>query len=115
MHPNPDAFAKGWIDAWNRHDLEAIMTFYADELDYTSAKIKDSGINEDGKLYNKIAVREYFEKGLVAYPELYFDYKGHCVGLNSIVVMYISIHGKMSAEFFHFNKAGLVDTVMAHY
>jgi ketosteroid isomerase-like protein len=29
-------FAKHWIDAWNAHDLEEIMTHYEDEVELTS-------------------------------------------------------------------------------
>ena len=33
---SPDAFAREWIDAWNAHDLERILSHYSDEIVFTS-------------------------------------------------------------------------------
>ncbi len=31
-----DAFVAGWIDAWNRRDIEAVLAHFADDVRFTS-------------------------------------------------------------------------------
>jgi hypothetical protein len=40
---------QSWIDAWNRHDLEAIMTHYADDVLFTSRAAVELGGDLDGR------------------------------------------------------------------
>lgn len=34
-----ERFAKDWVDAWNRHDLEAVLSHYADDFEMSSPYI----------------------------------------------------------------------------
>jgi ketosteroid isomerase-like protein len=60
--------ASHWIRAWNAHDLDEIMSHYAEEVVLVSpvaAKI----LNEpSGTVKGKEALRAYFRRGLDVYP-----------------------------------------------
>jgi ketosteroid isomerase-like protein len=64
-------FAQDWIDAWNSHDLERILTHYDDQVLLVSP-IALKLLNGDGTVRGKAALREYFLRGLEAFPDLRF-------------------------------------------
>ncbi|MGK7938377.1 MAG: nuclear transport factor 2 family protein [Xenococcaceae cyanobacterium] len=107
-------FAQKWIEDWNNHDLDAIMSHYAEEVELVSPlAVKILG-NPDGKVRGKTALREYFAKGLEVYPELRFDLIKTLIGVESIV-MYYRKDNSLSAEFVMVNNEKLITTVKAHY
>jgi len=66
-------FAKDWIEAWNSHDLDAIMRHYAANVRLTSAVATRLLNDSSGTLTGIDALRGYFRKGLEVYPELSFE------------------------------------------
>ena len=36
-----EAFARDWIDAFNRHDLEAVLSHYADDVEFSSPVVTE--------------------------------------------------------------------------
>jgi hypothetical protein len=109
------AFADEWISAWNSHDIDAIMSHYADEIEFYSPVIIRLNINPEGKISNKADLKTYFLKGLSAYPDLHFNLHYVLSGLGSVVLYYESINETMSAEFMQLNDEGKVTEVRAHY
>ena len=108
-------FASEWIDAWNRHDLNAILTHYADEITFTSpfaAKLLGA---PDGVVVGVPALREYFAKGLAAYPELNFSLHHVAVGVGSVTLIYRSVKGLLAAETMFLNDQLRVVRAVAHY
>lgn len=64
--------AAAWIDAWNRKDLEAILSHYAEEaVFYSPTVIERMGI-PDGKIVGKALLRTHFAKGLDSFQEVRF-------------------------------------------
>lgn len=57
-------FAADWCDAWNRRDLDAIMSHYADDVRLCSPKVVARYGIPDGWLEGKDRLREYFAIGL---------------------------------------------------
>ena len=109
------AFAKEWIDAWNSHDLERILTHYDDAVILTSpvALNIQSG---DGNVRGKEALRAYFQRGLQAYSNLRFDFIEVLWGIETIVISYVNnVRGTKSAEVMLFNTTGRVSRVWANY
>lgn len=107
--------AEQWIEDWNRHDLEAILSHYADSIEFTSPFIVKLLGNPTGIVQGKLALRNYFERGLAAYPQLKFELITVLTGVNSLVVHYYSVNQLQSAEFMIFDQAGLVSHAKAHY
>ena len=45
MLPDPNKFAVKWIESWNSHDLNRILSHYADDVEVTTPMIKVANWN----------------------------------------------------------------------
>lgn len=108
-------FAEEWIEAWNSHDLNNVLAHYADPLEFHSPFIPLLQFNTTGIITNKTDLRKYFELGLTKYPDLHFVFHHYFVGINTLVLYYTSVNGKLAAEVFEFNAAGKALKVYCHY
>lgn len=108
-------FATHWIEAWNAHDLDAILSHYAEDVEYFSVFLTQLSDHATGSLTGKEAVRHYLAKGLAAYPDLHFELLQTFRGVHSIVLQYTSVNNLIAAEVFELNDAGLVQRVQCHY
>lgn len=109
-----DHFAADWIDAWNTHDLDRILSHYTDDFEMSSPVIIKVAGEPSGTLQGKEAVGSYWAKALQWIPDLHFELITTLVGVNSITLYYKSARG-LSAEVFHFNQDGKVTRAYAHY
>ena len=109
------AFAKDWIESWNAHDLNRVMSHYDNDVEYYSVFLLKLTDNKTGMLRGKEKIKEYLGKGLLAYPELNFKLINVFVGVASIVLHYESVNKLIAAEVFEFNDKGLVSRVQCHY
>ena len=112
---DPQKFAQTWIDDWNRHNIQAILSHYADPIEFCSPFIVKLVGDSRGVIHGKKALENYFLQGLKAYPDLHFEWIETLVGVNSLVLYYRSVNGLLSAEWMRFNHEGLVEKVVAHY
>ena len=107
--------ATHWVAAWNAHDLDLIMTHYEDEIELTSPVAAQLLGTPDGRVAGKSALREYFQRGLEAYPELHFHLEDVLWGINSVVLYYTNQKGTRTAEFMELSPSGKVARVVANY
>ena len=108
-------FANEWIDAWNRHDLNAILAHYAEGITFASPfAVKLLGA-PDGVVVGVSALRAYFEKGLAAYPDLHFSLHHVAVGVGSVTLIYTSVKGLLAAETMFLDEQLKVVRAVAHY
>ena len=112
---NAQHFALEWVAAWNAHDLDTIMSHYADEPEFYSPIIKQMGVNDAGVIKDKVALRAYFKAALKKFPDLHFELYHVLTGVHSLVLFYKSINDKYSAEYMELNSDGKVARVNAHY
>lgn len=112
---SPEAFAAEWIAAWNAHDIERILSHYAEDAVLVSPIVATRLGIESGRLEGKAALRAYFARGLAAYPDLRFTFRRVLGGVGSLVIDYLSADGRPAAEFMAFNAAGQVRSIHAHY
>jgi ketosteroid isomerase-like protein len=107
--------AERWVQAWNSHDLDEIMSHYEEDVVLVSpvaAKI----LNEpSGTLESKESLREYFKKGLEVYPDLKFELIDVMWGLSSVVLYYINQKGTKAGEFMEVGSTGKITKVIANY
>jgi hypothetical protein len=108
-------FAKHWIDAWNAHDLEEIMSHYEDEVELTSPVAAKLLSIPDGKVKGKANLRAYFQRGLQAYPDLHFHRRDVLWGVKSVLIYYANQKGRRTAEFMEMSANGKVSRVVANY
>jgi hypothetical protein len=108
-------FADAWIRAWNSHDLDEIMSLYADDITLTSPTAAALLGDPSGEVRGKAALRAYFRKGLDAYPNLRFDLFDTMWGVHSVVLCYKNQRGTKSAELMELSSAGQITRVVANY
>jgi predicted ester cyclase len=109
------AFANHWVNAWNAHDLDLIISHYDDAVELTSPVAAQLLGAPHGKVAGKANVRAYFQRGLAAYPDLQFKLEDVLWGMNSVVLYYKNQKGTRSAEFMELSASGKVSRVVAHY
>jgi hypothetical protein len=117
--PIDPAFARRvvgeWFDAWNRHDLDAVLSHYADEVEFTSPFAVELSGRADGTLHGIDELRTYFARALVAFPELCFTDLRVAQGVSSITLCYRSVRRLQAAETLFFGSDGKIVRVLAHY
>lgn len=110
-----DLFTSEWLQAWNDHDLDRVLSHYSDDFEMYSPVIIEVTGNQEGRLQGKEAVGAYWAKALALFPNLQFTHICTLVGVNSLVIHYLGATGKRVAEVFQFNTKGLVICAHAHY
>ncbi len=110
-----DHFARDWIDAWNSHDLNSILSHYSDQFEMSSPIIIQMAGELSGTLKGKDAVGGYWAKALQLIPDLQFELLSILIGVNSITLYYKGARGRLAAEVFHFGPDQKVLRAYAHY
>ena len=109
-----ERFATQWIEAWNSHNLEAILSHYAEDFEMSSPYIAEIAGEPSGTLKGKPAVGAYWSAALKRMPGLRFELVETLVGVDSVAVYYRGVRG-MTAEVFRFDAKGLVVRAWAYY
>jgi hypothetical protein len=115
MLPDSKEFAVEWIKSWNSHDLDRIMSHYADDVKVTSPMIKVTMGIDNGMLQGRTSVRQYWHAALNKVPDLHFELVECTQSVDSIAIYYKSVMGKMAIELMFFDQNGKVSKVIAHY
>lgn len=106
---DPDAFARSWLGAFNARDVDAIMAHYAEGVEHSSPTVVRLLGEPSGVVRGKPALRAYFVKALdAAGPGLRYDLQRVYVGAHGVTLLYHRSGGKLVAETFQFDAAGLV-------
>ena len=107
-------FAGHWVDAWNAHDLPAILSHYTEDFQMSSPYIVELANEPSGTLNGKAAVAAYWSTALARMPTLHFELISVLAGVDSVTLYYRGVRG-LAAEVFFFNEKGLVCRACAHY
>jgi ketosteroid isomerase-like protein len=108
-------FANNWVLAWNSHDLDAIMAHYGSDVVLISPVVAALLSDPSGTVTGREALRNYFRRGLEAYPDLTFELLDVMWGLSSVVLYYLNQKGTKSGEFMEFDARGKVIRIVANY
>ena len=108
-------FAKEWIESWNSHDLERILSHYTDDFEMSSPLIVQLMNEPSGALKGRDAVRPYWRTGLARTPALKFELTDALIGANSITICYNNQAGVRVAEVLFFDEQGKAFRGSAHY
>jgi hypothetical protein len=109
------ALAREWMEAWNAHDLDRIMSHYADDVVLTSPVAAELLHEPSGTVRGAAALRSYFATGLAAFPRLRFELRDVMWGLSSVVLYYRNQRGTMAGELMELAPSGKIVRVVAHY
>ena len=108
------AFALEWVAAWNAHDIERVLSHYAEDVAFHSPYIAIFADEASGHLLGKAALRTYWTAALEKLPELRFELLDVLLGAGSLTVYYRG-HRGMVAETFFFSEDGKVQRATACY
>jgi ketosteroid isomerase-like protein len=108
-------FASEWLRAWNAHDLDAILAHYSTEIVLTSPAAAKLLNDPTGRVSGQEALRQYFKRGLEAYPNLTFDLLDVMWGVSSVVLYYKNQNGTKTSEFMELDPNLKVTRVVANY
>lgn len=108
-------FAKHWVEAWNSHNLDEIMSHYAVDVVLVSPAAAKMLNDPSGTVKGKKAVNAYFSRGLEAYPSLKFELIDVMWGISSVVLYYVNQKGTKTAEFMEIDASCKVIRVVANY
>lgn len=111
-----DTFAQGWIEAWNRRDLESLLSHYAEDVEFRSPLVVRL-LGEpftSGTVRGRQNLRDYFAKALSPFPgELGVELLGVYRGVDSVVV-HFQARGRRAAEVMEVNSEGIFRRALAH-
>lgn len=110
-----DAIAADWIAAWNAHDLERILSHYADRLEFTSPLVVERLGRADGTIRTKDELRGYFAAGIGPGSALRFELIDVLPGVGSVTLYYRNHRGRTVAEAMFLDARGLVCKAAVHY
>jgi hypothetical protein len=102
-------FVQAWLQAWNAHDLEAVLSHFADEVKFTSPVAARIVEGSGGVITSKAALREYWREGLRRIPDLRFELVGTYVGVDTIVINYRNQNGGLVSEVLEFDGPLVVE------
>jgi ketosteroid isomerase-like protein len=108
-------FADEWYTAWNAHDLDAILSHYADDIEFTSPFVVALNDDPTGTLHGKDALRAYFTRAFERFPDLRFEPIATMVGVDSVTLHYVSVEDRLTAEVMTLGSDNHVVRVLAHY
>jgi ketosteroid isomerase-like protein len=110
------AFADEWIAAWNAHDLDRILSHYAEDVVFESPVIRERLGKASGQVRGKDELRAYWSGAFRAWPDLRFELLDLFKGVDGGAVRYFShVRGCDVIEVFRFGADGLVTQASAHY
>jgi hypothetical protein len=108
-------FAQEWIEAWNAHDLEGVLSHYTDDFEMSSPFIAAFTGEPSGTLKGKTQVGAYWKKALERIPDLRFELLEVFTCVSSITIHYRAVLGKLATEVFFLDQDGKVYRALAHY
>jgi hypothetical protein len=108
------SFAHSWIESWNQHDIDAVLSHYADDFELASPLIPLIAGESSGVLYGKADVSAYWQKGLAQIPDLHFELREVLTGIDSLTLYYQG-HQGMVAEVLWFGGTDKIKKAWSCY
>jgi len=102
-------FAEQWAKDWNNHDIEAVLSHFADDAVFTSPLASLLFPESGGVIRGKDALRRYWSEGVRRNPALRFEVLGVYAGVDTVVIRFRTEQGADRCEVLTFG-AGLVRT-----
>jgi ketosteroid isomerase-like protein len=100
-------FSRHWVQAWNAHDVEAVLRHFHDDVVFTSPVAARLLPQTHGAVRGKPALRHYWTVALSRVPDLRFTVEQVYRGVDSMVIAYRNQDGGLVSEVLKF-EGGLV-------
>lgn len=103
------AFVHSWLDAFNRGDLQAILSHYAADIEHCSPTVRRLLGRADGTVRGIADLRAFYEVALkAAGPGLTYTLQSLHDGVAGCTIVYGRSGGKLVAETFLLDDAGKI-------
>ena len=102
-----------WLDAWNRHDLDAVMAMCDDDIEFVSPFLAAMYDTPSGILQGKDALRGWFAQSLEN-PDFRIDPPLHVLTGVDTLVLVERIHGVVAANVFTVGADGRFTASRVH-
>jgi hypothetical protein len=101
-HTTAQRFATAWVEAWNAHDLDAVLAHFTEDVVFTSPVAAQVVPDTAGVLRGRAALRDYWSTALARIPDLRFELVGVYAGIEHVVINYRNHLGGLVCEVLHF-------------
>jgi hypothetical protein len=101
--PDPQSFAATWVEAWNGHDVDAVLAHFHDDVEFSSPVAERVLPETGGVVRGKDALRAYWTAALVLLPDLHFEVVGVYRGQHTLVLNYRNERGGLVNEVLNFD------------
>lgn len=101
-------FSNQWVQAWNTHDVEAVLAHFHDDVLFTSPVAAEMFPETSGVIRGKAALRRYWTGAVRRLPDLHFVVEGVYRGVDTIVITYRNQNGGLVNEVLRFDGEGRV-------
>jgi hypothetical protein len=108
-------FTREWVQAWNDHDLEAILSHYAEDVVFHSPRIRMVTGRDVDSVSGKAELRAYWSAALQKLRNLYFEVDKVLVGSDALTILYTNERSQYVGETFVFDADGKVVRSIAAY
>jgi ketosteroid isomerase-like protein len=109
-----ETFAREWLAAWNAHDLDRILAMYEPDFEFSSPVLAQRVPASGGWLRGHDAARAYWTPAFAPGVNPRFEPIAVLAGVDSVVIHYRGLRGKLCAEFFQLGAAGRIVRSHAH-
>ncbi|BBY21691.1 nuclear transport factor 2 family protein [Mycobacterium stomatepiae] len=109
MNPDAVGFSKQWVDAWNAHDVEAVLGHFHDDVVFTSPVAARVVPGSSGVVRGKSELRRYWALALQQVPNLHFHIEDVYLGVDTIVIAYRNQDGGLVSEVLRFSGGLIVE------
>jgi ketosteroid isomerase-like protein len=92
------AFARHWIDAWNRHDLDTVVHHFTTDAEFTSPIAASITGDPSGTVRGRPALHACWTAAVKRIPDLRFTLDAVHAGVNCIAIHYTHQTGRRATE-----------------
>ena len=96
-------FSKQWVEAWNTHDIEAVLAHFHDDVVFTSPVAAEVLPETAGVVRGKPALRQYWIQALQRIENLRFVIEDIYRGIDTIVIVYRNQDDVLVSEVLRFS------------
>src|SRR6185369_6565837 len=98
QHDRFASFCTEWLEAWNQHDIDQIVSHYTDPVTIHSPFLQSVQPELSGSPMTRQQLRAIYQRALTAYPDLHFTPINIFVGTDSVVCHYRSVNDLLARK-----------------
>lgn len=102
-------FSRQWLQAWNAHDVEAVLRHFHDDVVFTSPVAAKLLPETAGVVRGKPALRGYWTAAVQRIPDIRFVVEGVYQGIETLVICYRNQNDDLVNEVLGFRDGVVIE------